>query len=233
MSSPISDKLRAHVNLLEELYSRSLRYLDEETIHDLRVTIKRIRAYDRLFKFHSQDLPLFYQYVDHIKPVFKKAGKIRDIHIFLGLVEDKETIIQNRLFEVLENNSKAYRQFLEDFSIAAGGIFSELKTIQETNPTAFIQHLRDQIANTLKEHSVSEAKLHEIRKKIKMIAELQQFIEQQIDLEDFSSRLGEWHDRLVFQEYCQENHFPLENDIYTITEMKEILLSELKPHFGH
>jgi len=66
--------------IIEENYNLAARYTDEDGIHDMRVGIKRLRAYFNLIEWIN---PVF-QAKETLKPVrrlFKAAGKIRDIHV--------------------------------------------------------------------------------------------------------------------------------------------------------
>lgn len=71
--------------LIEENYNLAVKYSDEDGIHDMRVAIKRLRAYFNLIEWIN---PIF-QAKQTLKPVrrlFKAVGKIRDIHVQQGLV---------------------------------------------------------------------------------------------------------------------------------------------------
>ncbi|MGD8540390.1 MAG: CHAD domain-containing protein [Candidatus Aminicenantes bacterium] len=71
--------------IIEENYNLAVKYSDEDGIHDLRVAIKRMRAYFNLIEWIN---PVF-QAKQTLKPVrrlFKAAGKVRDIHVQQELV---------------------------------------------------------------------------------------------------------------------------------------------------
>jgi CHAD domain-containing protein len=71
--------------IIEENYNLALKYTDEDGIHDMRVGIKRLRAYFNLIEWVN---PVF-QAKETLKPIrrlFKAAGNIRDIHVQQGLV---------------------------------------------------------------------------------------------------------------------------------------------------
>ena len=66
--------------IVEENYNLAVRFADVEGVHDMRVGIKRMRAYFNLIEWIN---PVF-QAKLHIKPIrrlFKVAGKVRDIHV--------------------------------------------------------------------------------------------------------------------------------------------------------
>ena len=66
--------------IVEENYNLAVRFADVEGVHDMRVGIKRMRAYFNLIEWIN---PVF-QAKLHLKPIrrlFKVAGKVRDIHV--------------------------------------------------------------------------------------------------------------------------------------------------------
>jgi CHAD domain-containing protein len=66
--------------IVEENYNLAVRFADVEGVHDMRVGIKRLRAYFNLIEWIN---PVF-QAKQNIKPIrrlFKTAGKVRDIHV--------------------------------------------------------------------------------------------------------------------------------------------------------
>lgn len=66
--------------IVEENYNLAVRFADVEGVHDMRVGIKRLRAYFNLIEWIN---PVF-QAKQNLKPIrrlFKAAGKIRDIHV--------------------------------------------------------------------------------------------------------------------------------------------------------
>lgn len=66
--------------IVEENYNLAVRFADVEGVHDMRVGIKRLRAYFNLIEWIN---PVF-QAKQNLKPIrrlFKAAGKIRNIHV--------------------------------------------------------------------------------------------------------------------------------------------------------
>ncbi len=71
--------------IIEENYHLAVRFADVNGIHDMRVGIKRLRAYFNLIEWIN---PVF-QAKQNMKPVrrlFKAAGRLRDIHVQQELV---------------------------------------------------------------------------------------------------------------------------------------------------
>jgi CHAD domain-containing protein len=68
------------LRIIQENYNLAVRFADVEGVHDMRVGIKRLRAYFNLIEWIN---PVF-QAKQNIKPIrrlFKAAGKVRDIHV--------------------------------------------------------------------------------------------------------------------------------------------------------
>jgi CHAD domain-containing protein len=71
--------------IVEENYNLAVRFADVEGVHDMRVGIKRLRAYFNLIEWIN---PVF-QAKQNLKPIrrlFKASGKVRDIHVQQELV---------------------------------------------------------------------------------------------------------------------------------------------------
>lgn len=66
--------------IVEENYNLAVRFADVEGVHDMRVGIKRMRAYFNLIEWIN---PVFQakQTLKPIRRLFKAAGKVRDIHV--------------------------------------------------------------------------------------------------------------------------------------------------------
>ncbi len=71
--------------IIEENYNLAAKYSDEDGIHDMRVAIKRMRAYFHLIEWIN---PVFQakQTLKPIRRLFKAAGNVRDIHVQQELV---------------------------------------------------------------------------------------------------------------------------------------------------
>jgi CHAD domain-containing protein len=71
--------------IIEENYRLAVQFADVDGIHDMRVGIKRLRAYFNLIEWIN---PVFQakQNLKTIRRMFKAAGKVRDIHVQQELV---------------------------------------------------------------------------------------------------------------------------------------------------
>lgn len=74
--------------IIEENYNLAVKYTDEDGVHDMRVAIKRMRAYFNLIEWIN---PVFQakQTLKPIRRLFKSAGNVRDIHVQQGLVRKR------------------------------------------------------------------------------------------------------------------------------------------------
>lgn len=66
--------------LIEENYGLAVQYADVDGIHDMRVAIKRLRAYFNLIEWINPVFPVK-KTLTPIRRLFKSAGNVRDIHV--------------------------------------------------------------------------------------------------------------------------------------------------------
>ncbi|MBN2088556.1 CHAD domain-containing protein [candidate division KSB1 bacterium] len=108
---------------IEKFYRLTIQGFKPEDIHNLRVTIKRLRAFFYLIKSINPDFKI----KKHFRPVrklFKNAGKIRDIQVQIDLASTWRTEIEaeiNPYLDVLakkETRTKTeFLQFTENFNL--------------------------------------------------------------------------------------------------------------------
>ncbi len=108
---------------IEKFYQLTIQRFEPEDIHNLRVTIKRLRAFFYLIKAINLDFKLEKNFKPARK-LFKNAGKIRDIQVQIDLASIWQTEIEaefNTYLDVLakkEANAKAeFLAFTEKFNL--------------------------------------------------------------------------------------------------------------------
>lgn len=106
---------------IRENYRTAIHYFSEDGIHDLRVEIKRIRAFCKLVNWINQ----YFKAQKRLKPIrrlFKAAGKIRDMHVLQQIVRDKSSqeklnvhefynLLKHRELQVRDDFYKAYKNY--------------------------------------------------------------------------------------------------------------------------
>ena len=114
--------------IIEENYSLAMSYADEDGIHDMRVGIKRMRAYFNLIEWIN---PVFQakQALRPIRRLFKATGKIRDIHVQQELVRKWSSELGLEMSEyynfLKQNEMKERKRFLPTAKKFDLGIFQE------------------------------------------------------------------------------------------------------------
>ena len=200
-----------HQDFLESFQNCVLR-CSEEDIHDLRVSIKKIRAMIS-FLVHNEHRKT--EMTILLKPIFRTAGKIRDIHIHQSIARS----LRNRNGRVLLGIlSGQIIQADGDLKLVLGNFdhyaFNRSRIeIQEligkiTEEELFFESMAFLDKKLVMVHEYCDksfdSKLHRIRKEIKIIAEIlklrlsiqdsryEQEIYSRVKL--LSDHIGRWHD---------------------------------------
>lgn len=195
-----------------------------EDIHQTRVDAKKIFALFALFKLADPQVFKIKEHQPLFKNLFSRSGKIREIQLIREVLETWEKEPGSSVFQeyLKDEERKAIRMF-----ISAVGKFEE-KKISTTNKTVkklckninqkqlmlrlqeFILHHMGKIRE-LQQTTDDIQAIHEIRKQLKSISAIIQFIndfKQSIHyagiiqvIKVCEETIGEWHDRVVFLEY--------------------------------
>lgn len=189
-----------------------------ECLHHLRVDIKKIKA---VFSF-ADNIYKEKHDVTKLKPLFLKAGKIREMHInikllcaippppekFINRLKNKENIIVQRFIK----NGSRYIMLLKNFYEKAG--FPE-KLGSKRKIIEYFKKERKK-ANKILRHKDRES-MHRYRKKIKKLLfiynALPKKVQNKIELDvgkinKQQKKLGEWHDTYSAINYFSHEHYP-------------------------
>jgi CHAD domain-containing protein len=104
--------------IVEENYNLAVRFADVEGVHDMRVGIKRLRAYFNLIEWIN---PVF-QAKQNLKPIrrlFKTSGKVRDIHVQQELIRRWATELDlemSEYYNFLKQKETEERKRFADFA---------------------------------------------------------------------------------------------------------------------
>lgn len=104
--------------IVEENYNLAVRFADVEGVHDMRVGIKRLRAYFNLIEWIN---PVF-QAKQNLKPIrrlFKASGKVRDIHVQQELIRRWVTELDlemSEYYNFLKQKETEERKRFADFA---------------------------------------------------------------------------------------------------------------------
>lgn len=190
-----------------------------EAIHELRVSIKNLRACLTLFELCSKEIFNKHAHFDLLAPLFKKAGRIRETQINLILIDSVSSIqpFKNHLLKLCAKYSKRLAEEINHFD------FKSLSALNETLSTTIqplgIVHISSVTERFLREKwsdaiEVMQEKrnvksLHELRCTLKVIREIlvilgsvthdKDIIAMHQQLKIMHGKIGEWHDREVLQ----------------------------------
>ncbi|MCF6241311.1 MAG: CHAD domain-containing protein [Bacteroidales bacterium] len=225
----------------------------EEAIHDMRVSIKRLRL---LYKFMDYCFDKQFKAVKKSKSlskVFKSAANLRDIQIQTKLIEDieeklniklSEWIIRNNEkekteIERLKNYLKKYNYFKLEKQFVKSEHLLEVK-LKETKAdfniliNKYFNNRLEKIALLLNQDKID---YHKIRKRIKEPTYLTEIInintgnvpEKLILLKKLGKLLGDWHDIEVFIREKKLNTY--KNIVNYLEEKQDSLIKDFNRYY--
>ncbi|MBS3806752.1 MAG: CHAD domain-containing protein [Bacteroidales bacterium] len=231
MAKSVEKLFEKYLSKFEKELFRAVNTEDEEAIHDLRVSIKKIRA---LLLFLEEagfaNIKSEYPYLTKLKKLFKKAGKLREIHIHKKLYHhyrektgrDFPQLLEH-LERMEEDNRQAYHETmpgikLRKFYQQADDLQHAIKKISRSTLNkrlfTFIQTRVETCYGFMFEPHY-EQHLHQIRKYLKHIrfiigqkvGDMHELFQEELTFEDtkkVEDILGEWHDRDEFRKLLEE-----------------------------
>ncbi len=213
-----------HKSLIEENLLLCADPKDVEAVHNLRLSIKRLRVLARLADELSNGAFDAMGSMKKINKLFKRAGRLRDLHVLLALstelpekplpaLTDFTTHlqaceeIQRNKFELSLHSFKG--KSLDDFGLKLNAVLadvSEKKALMGGHQllATYISEISD-----LFHGGTDEKRLHNIRSRLKDINYLNNIFEEQLHIEEqihislerlkeVGELAGSWHDCLNF-----------------------------------
>ncbi len=206
-----------------------IKMLDEKAIHQLRVAIKKIRAYSVfLYDITNGQIELIKE-LSLLNKVFKAAGKIRDSQVQRQLLIHYEQQLGtsfSSFYSFLEKREHKQRPiFKENIEKLNSKVFNNaeeklIATFEGRNINDFGTKLNriseEKIRNLrfFKKHEGNIEHLHDFRKLFKELMYTYKFgkgfckdFQPQLPpkkMNDFSERLGHWHDQTVMLEFLSK-----------------------------
>src|ERR1700744_4288525 len=107
----IKTMIKDKVNRIGELCESIGRDFDKETIHELRVTVKKLRSFLRLLRMHSQKNSI--KMPKKFKRLYHMAGTIRDVQLELEKVSNSKVVLPEylgKLQHVLSTQKKEWHK---------------------------------------------------------------------------------------------------------------------------
>lgn len=228
-------------------YKLALKTTDVETIHDLRVSIKRMDTLFRMLNYNTNTNFRLKQSFKPIKLVFKKTGKIRDFQIFVKLLEmfqqemefDYSSII-SRCTHKAENLAEDFMKStqLSNYQLLRRNLNTFERYINLQSDPELIRKMEGQrrfsekIYNNYSNPNNENLNLHRARKAIKDLSYLIEMLyteneaveELQIKYKQFGRLLGDWHDLATLHNFLVSS---AEKSISTGTNL-EMMIGKVK-----
>ena len=214
-------------NHLQEYYGRKIaafRYyfgltnawFGMEDIHQLRVTMKELRAFWLLVENCSDQ----YKKKDHydlLVNLFKKAGKVREIQVNMEMVKDykysfldayidhQDVIVKSAVKDMLEIMISFDAEKHKKLDKALNGILQSMPEVDILNSCIEIIDYKYQNVKKRMRHLPDNKILHKIRMDLKIVKEIFQFMQSLnvngiTGLQEHNNRLckhlGIWHDHV-------------------------------------
>ena len=232
----IMDSLVKYYDKLWREYRRYLNRIlhstDADTIHELRIVIKKIRALFHLLTFSNFD---FDKHFAPMATIFKAVGKIRDIDVTLQsltlIAKDSSAAEFKNITKLLQkkrrSNIPPAKRIAGDLLRSKYSFDSEAElrytaTIDKTVKLYFRQ-LQKEIENEIRKR-LTDKRLHNIRKLYKEYLFVSKAAAMRFknlpQVNKLQKRIGEWHDLLIAVRTAK--------DIVKERSRKETFLGSLK-----
>jgi CHAD domain-containing protein len=228
--------LKQYQLLCEELqdhFAMAVEYFDPDGVHDLRVGIKRLRAFFRLIEAITPAFPAR-KNLRKTRRLFKAAGELRDVHVQQELTRNwaKEfglpvTAYYNSLKHQELQARRRFRTFVESFDLSQEFRKNQTnirRTLRKVSPDEAAANARARIEQLIggiiifgRQTGLQEASLHKIRIQAKESRYTVEFTRACFpklgydktlirQLRGLHQVLGQWHDDEVALEYVQRFH---------------------------
>jgi len=229
-----------HKSVFDEKFKIVLASFDEDAIHKMRTSTKRLRALFQLLQFISSNKFKSKKQLKKIRSLFKHAGKIREIQIEklissnygnkldINLPEYQEYLMQcehreiARFLRSIPKHSERDHIIDKDIVIQTIKSCSGAKLLADVNK--FLDWKLDQL-NRLNAKPVSNERIHKNRTILKQLyylfnilshitkeAEILSLTSEQI--REIEQKIGNWHD-LINSTYFLNNFFQTKNGVKT------------------
>ena len=200
-----------------------------EDIHQFRLAIKKLRAWDNFLLVVDKKHRQLTKKVHELDKIFKRAGKIRDVQISVQLMDEYEErhgiLCDDFRLYLLNLQSKLHNQFMDKFdadflreldkyaSRELARIVPDAPWLEEK---VLLQHFWDK-AQAMKKKASKVKKnkqLHDYRTFYKSAMYTMRFIRDMVpnalkeyslgEINDRSHELGVWHDKEVVLEFIEQ-----------------------------
>ncbi len=214
---------REHFKLFCKYLKKNRKKPTMEGIHQLRVQVKRLRAILEVIELTSLGAFHKRKHFNHLRPLFKKAGVVRELQINLKLIKKlpKNQVrgFKKHLLKQLQSSKKTLRITTQKFDLKKLKKLNQQlyrKYIVFQNKKYTTEYLESKInaIHQIKNQKLTTHQLHQIRRLIKSIKEILKMHTSDLDPQDFNlsvdslqeieTDLGNWHDAVVLLEFMNK-----------------------------
>jgi len=222
MAEQIIDYFRRHRQVIEENLELSRDPNDIEAIHNLRLSIKRMRVVAKLAEILSRGKFDMKQQMKDIRKLFRRAGRLRDMQVALQLLKEYDNDGLQSVIDHIEGRELKQRRkyeevlsgfdpgildrFEENLIASTAGVDKKVLTHAGFTMLSDLEFDIHRIYHSSKE----EKRLHRIRRRLKDINYLNNIFAESLPIADHLNisveklrELGEvagtWHDCLTLE----------------------------------
>ncbi len=222
-----------HQHRKVELYlEQCIDHAEPELVHQLRLTIKKLRAINKLARQSGfDDSEEYERLATRVKKLFKMAGEIRDMQVQIQLLDTYEEFTGNEYTEFRRYLHKREKKRISQLCDAPHKVKAQPAAIAANEKTGSrLSGMDDQaITNSamavldgiyqqttkLSKGRISNVSLHSIRKKVKQVRYIHNVLEvvypgfnyeriPDSTIREIESTAGHWHDCLVRVEVLRD-----------------------------
>ena len=228
MTEKLINYFEKQQQLFTEYYNESRKYYTINSVHEMRLCMKRLRALFIFFEALEPDVISTKIMLSNFRKLFKQAGKIRDIQIQKKLALHLEQELNASFAEYIQFLNKSEKKAIRSFEKKMHGYepkddFDVLRTIIADTLSNYgtenisergrdILYDKFSLVHKMTLEKLNTEQLHAIRTKLKQIAYLlkiwkdYEVVTQVIPadrsyLQGIEIKLGLWHDYVVAQTY--------------------------------
>jgi CHAD domain-containing protein len=210
-------------SFLEHLHSAE--NLGTDVIHDLRLDVKRLRSVLRLLDYLGQEKEYGKKTLKLIDPVFRRAGKLRNISLNLKQCRSYDSKLIRGFREYLKDKElkmeEKFRDTVKDFAPkklkkATGHLIEGLKRLKPDHVIENSEEYTDELLKRIRilnRRMENDENVHEVRKKLKDIKAVKK-LEEELGVKSeagktkkiklLEQKIGRWHDRIIFMQETEK-----------------------------
>jgi CHAD domain-containing protein len=218
---PFSKKCQRYFNKrnhkIKSLLEKTGRGYEKEDYHDLRLEIKKVKAFAAMLA-HVADLKEE-KYLKSYRRIFKMAGRVRDAQMASALLEKQRPLkwLQQYRHELVTETQLHEKEFYlaadeklrNKVKKTAQKVKPYLGTIKKENARKFLDKEKRKVKEIVGSSRISIEDAHEMRKQLKTIGYTAKLLgiknSVSSQVEQIQEALGEWHDHRQLAERLKKD----------------------------